>query len=197
MIFEPFSGKPPAKRAVKGSGLGLSIAVDCIRRMQGELYLVDESGQDVCFRIELPSSKTRNNANSLSHQAILFASLAPGSARNSRTTCTLRFLRAVHVQTACNNTPTGIALSLVNMRHIFQRLLPRRLWLAGLPCLALLGCVQSHNKPAIDTPAEEKIPVYQLADYLLLNVATSGRCKVNQPKPIRFTGCGRWIVLIV
>ena len=31
----------------------------------------------------------------------------------------------------------------------------------------------------------------------LLNVATSGRCKVNQPKPIRFTGCGRWIVLIV
>lgn len=52
------------------------------------------------------------------------------------------------------------------MRHIFQRLLPRRLWLAGLPCLALLGCVQNHNKPAIDTPAEEKIPVYQLADYL-------------------------------
>ncbi len=52
------------------------------------------------------------------------------------------------------------------MRHIFQRLLPRRLWLAGLPCLALLGCVQSHNRPAIDTPAEEKIPVYQLADYL-------------------------------
>ncbi|XNM71506.1 hypothetical protein ACLK11_14725 [Escherichia coli] len=77
------------------------------------------------------------------------------------------------------------------MRHIFQRLLPRRLWLAGLPCLALLGCVQSHNKPAIDTPAEEKIPVYQLADYLLPNLATSGRCKVNQPKPIRFTGCGR------
>ncbi|MGU0043307.1 sensor histidine kinase [Escherichia coli] len=77
-----FSGKPPAKGAVKGSGLGLSIARDCIRRMQGELYLVDESGQDVCFRIELPSSKTRNNANSLSYQAILFVSSAPGSARN-------------------------------------------------------------------------------------------------------------------
>ncbi len=44
--------------------------------MQGELYLVDESGQDVCFRIELPSSKTRNNANSPSHQAILFVSSA-------------------------------------------------------------------------------------------------------------------------
>ena len=26
--------------------------------------------------------------------------------------------------------------------------------------------MQNHNKPAIDTPAEEKIPVYQLADYL-------------------------------
>ncbi|MGP6332809.1 hypothetical protein ACQ9PS_26545 [Escherichia coli] len=26
--------------------------------------------------------------------------------------------------------------------------------------------MQSHNKTAIDTPAEEKIPVYQLADYL-------------------------------
>lgn len=57
-------------------------------------------------------------------------------------------------------------LSLVNMRHIFQRILSRRLWLAGGPCLVLLGCVQSHNKPAIDISAEEKIPVYQLADYL-------------------------------
>ncbi|EHW77030.1 hypothetical protein ECO9545_11331 [Escherichia coli O111:H11 str. CVM9545] len=83
------------------------------------------------------------------------------------------------------------------MRHIFQRLLPRRLWLAGLPCLALLGCVQSHNKPAIDTPAEEKFRFINWLTIFLLNVATSGRCKVNQPKPIRFTGCGRWIVLIV
>lgn len=58
MIFEPFfQGSHQRKGAVKGSGLGLSIARDCIRRMQGELYLVDESGQDVCFRIELPSSK--------------------------------------------------------------------------------------------------------------------------------------------
>ncbi|HHU7938023.1 TPA: sensor histidine kinase, partial [Escherichia coli] len=52
-----FQGSHQRKGAVKGSGLGLSIARDCIRRMQGELYLVDESGQDVCFRIELPSSK--------------------------------------------------------------------------------------------------------------------------------------------
>ena len=59
MIFEPFfQGSHQRKGAVKGSGLGIKLSLwDCIRRMQGELYLVDESGQDVCFRIELPSSK--------------------------------------------------------------------------------------------------------------------------------------------
>ncbi|XTZ39416.1 two component system sensor histidine kinase QseE/GlrK [Salmonella enterica] len=55
MIFEPFyQGSHQRKGAVKGSGLGLSIARDCIRRMQGELYLVSDSKTDVCFRIELP-----------------------------------------------------------------------------------------------------------------------------------------------
>ncbi|MDI5403935.1 hypothetical protein MJM25_21100, partial [Salmonella enterica subsp. enterica serovar Lubbock] len=35
MIFEPFfQGSHQRKGAVKGSGLGLSIARDCIRRMQ-------------------------------------------------------------------------------------------------------------------------------------------------------------------
>ncbi|MDK7107454.1 ATP-binding protein, partial [Enterobacter hormaechei] len=42
------------KGAVKGSGLGLSIARDCIRRMQGELNIVSDERADVCFRIELP-----------------------------------------------------------------------------------------------------------------------------------------------
>ncbi len=55
MIFEPFfQGSHQRKGAVKGSGLGLSIARDCIRRMQGELHLVASSKADVCFRIELP-----------------------------------------------------------------------------------------------------------------------------------------------
>ena len=55
MIFEPFfQGSLQRKGAVKGSGLGLSIAQDCIRRMHGELRLVEEHGADVCFRIELP-----------------------------------------------------------------------------------------------------------------------------------------------
>lgn len=55
MIFEPFyQGSLQRKGAVKGSGLGLSIAQDCIRRMHGELHLVDDDTTDVCFRIELP-----------------------------------------------------------------------------------------------------------------------------------------------
>ena len=54
MIFEPFfQGSHQRKGAVKGSGLGLSIAQDCIRRMRGELQLVEVAGADVCFRIEL------------------------------------------------------------------------------------------------------------------------------------------------
>ncbi|WP_114193384.1 sensor histidine kinase [Edaphovirga cremea] len=55
MIFEPFfQGSHQRKGAVKGSGLGLSIAQDCIRRMQGDLQLITVDYADVCFRIELP-----------------------------------------------------------------------------------------------------------------------------------------------
>ncbi|MFC0225028.1 sensor histidine kinase [Serratia aquatilis] len=55
MIFEPFfQGSHQRKGAVKGSGLGLSIAQDCIRRMRGELKLINIPDADVCFRIELP-----------------------------------------------------------------------------------------------------------------------------------------------
>jgi two-component system, NtrC family, sensor histidine kinase GlrK len=55
MIFEPFyQGSRLRKGAVKGSGLGLSIARDCIRRMQGELELISVDYADVCFRIKLP-----------------------------------------------------------------------------------------------------------------------------------------------
>ncbi|MFG1174430.1 sensor histidine kinase [Erwiniaceae bacterium CAU 1747] len=54
MIFEPFfQGNMQRKGAVKGSGLGLSIAKDCLQRLQGDLQLVDCKEADVCFRIEL------------------------------------------------------------------------------------------------------------------------------------------------
>lgn len=54
MIFEPFfQGNLQRKGAVKGSGLGLSIARDCLQRLQGSLQLVDSDEADVCFRIEL------------------------------------------------------------------------------------------------------------------------------------------------
>lgn len=54
MIFEPFfQGSQQRKGPVKGSGLGLSIAKDCLRRMHGDLTLVSCEQADVCFRIEL------------------------------------------------------------------------------------------------------------------------------------------------
>ena len=105
MIFEPFfQGSHQRKGAVKGSGLGLSIARDCIRRMQGELYLVDESGQDVCFRIELPSSKKHEIMLTAYPIRLFYLSVWPWVMLEILTyLCTLRFLRAVHVQTDCNN----------------------------------------------------------------------------------------------
>ncbi|OIV46050.1 two-component sensor histidine kinase [Sodalis sp. TME1] len=57
LIFEPFyQGSIQRKGAVKGSGLGLSIARDCIRRMRGELDLVSVDYAAVCFRITLPQT---------------------------------------------------------------------------------------------------------------------------------------------
>ncbi|WP_168409691.1 sensor histidine kinase [Erwinia amylovora] len=53
MIFEPFfQGSLQRKGAVKGSGLGLSIAKDCVRQLRGDVQLIDSVDADVCFRIE-------------------------------------------------------------------------------------------------------------------------------------------------
>lgn len=55
MIFEPFyQGRLQRKGSVKGSGLGLSIAKDCVHRMKGQIYLINDGKAAVCFRIELP-----------------------------------------------------------------------------------------------------------------------------------------------
>ena len=56
LIFAPFyQGSHQRKGAVKGSGLGLSLARDSVRKMHGELYLSDAQDGNVCFRIELPT----------------------------------------------------------------------------------------------------------------------------------------------
>lgn len=58
MIFEPFyQGSHQRKGAVKGSGLGLSIARDCVRQMQGELSLEESESGLICFRITLPAAE--------------------------------------------------------------------------------------------------------------------------------------------
>lgn len=50
--------------------------------------------------------------------------------------------------------------------HLFQRFFTRQVILAGIPCLALAGCVAPGVKhPAGDAP-KDKIPTSQIADYL-------------------------------
>lgn len=50
--------------------------------------------------------------------------------------------------------------------HIFQRILSRRVILAGIPCLALLGCVPQAVKHDAGETAQDNLPTTQLADYL-------------------------------
>lgn len=61
-------------------------------------------------------------------------------------------------------------LSLVSMPHVVARMLKRdfirRVLLASLPCLALVGCVPNAVNHIIGDPSQEKIPPHQLADYL-------------------------------
>lgn len=60
-IFAPFyQGSHQRQGTVKGSGLGLYIAYNSVKRMHGELTLADSDEQVVCFRIELPSQGMEN-----------------------------------------------------------------------------------------------------------------------------------------
>lgn len=54
-LFEAFyQGRIRRKGALKGSGIGLSVAADCARLQQGSLTLVDDDRLAVCFRLTLP-----------------------------------------------------------------------------------------------------------------------------------------------
>ncbi len=106
MIFEPFfSGKPPAKRGGEGQRSGIKHCQWIVFAVcKGNCIWSTRAGKTFVSALNYRRRKTRNNANSLSYQAILFVSSALGQcSKSSRTICTLRFLRAVHVQTVCNN----------------------------------------------------------------------------------------------
>lgn len=77
MIFEPFfQGSHQRKGAVKGSGLGLSIARIVFAVCKGNCIWSTRAGKTFVSALNYRRRKTRNNANSLSYQAILFVSSA-------------------------------------------------------------------------------------------------------------------------
>ncbi|RTQ98551.1 ATP-binding protein [Halomonas nitroreducens] len=60
-LFEAFyQGRIRRKGALKGSGIGLSVAADCARLQDGTLELVGDSRLAVCFRLTLPRPAPAN-----------------------------------------------------------------------------------------------------------------------------------------
>jgi len=54
-IFEPFfQGRARRQGPIKGSGIGLSVARECVQAQGGSLHLAPCKGYDVCFRVILP-----------------------------------------------------------------------------------------------------------------------------------------------
>ncbi len=54
-IFRPFyQGSASRDGAIKGSGIGLSVARECIQAQGGTLELIDKAGWSSCFQITLP-----------------------------------------------------------------------------------------------------------------------------------------------
>ncbi|MFT6914698.1 MAG: two-component system sensor histidine kinase GlrK [Motiliproteus sp.] len=54
-IFEPFfQGRNKRSGAIKGSGIGLSVALECVAVHEGSLQLVPDDRLPVCFRLMLP-----------------------------------------------------------------------------------------------------------------------------------------------
>jgi two-component system sensor histidine kinase GlrK len=58
-LFEPFyQGSLRRKGSIKGSGIGLSIAADCMKALNGELRLMYSCNQRTCFRLQWPLSNS-------------------------------------------------------------------------------------------------------------------------------------------
>ncbi|WP_404414530.1 sensor histidine kinase [Marinospirillum sp.] len=54
-LFEPFyQGSLRRKGSIKGSGIGLSIAADCMKTLKGELRLMYSRHRRTCFRLQWP-----------------------------------------------------------------------------------------------------------------------------------------------
>ncbi|WP_207061495.1 cell wall metabolism sensor histidine kinase WalK [Motiliproteus sp. SC1-56] len=54
-VFEPFyQGRARRGGALKGSGIGLSVARECVEAQGGTLAVIDDPAWDVCFRLTLP-----------------------------------------------------------------------------------------------------------------------------------------------
>ncbi len=108
IIFEPFfQGSHQRKGAVKGSGLdriaGIVFAV-----CKGNCIWSTRAGKTFVSALNYRRQKTRNNANSLSYQAILF--VTTGSARNLRHVRYVRsgFSALSMSRLSATITPTGI-----------------------------------------------------------------------------------------
>lgn len=60
-LFEPFyQGSSRRSGPVKGSGLGLSIAADCMKAQSGQLFLIDSQPNLIVFKLEWPANSTQD-----------------------------------------------------------------------------------------------------------------------------------------
>ncbi|MFT5717378.1 MAG: two-component system sensor histidine kinase GlrK [Oleiphilaceae bacterium] len=63
-IFLPFEqGKQPRTGTIKGSGIGLSVALECALLHGGTLELGSHSQAEVCFQLQLPLQQTKGSNN--------------------------------------------------------------------------------------------------------------------------------------
>lgn len=63
-IFLPFEqGSQPRTGTIKGSGIGLSVALECALLHGGSLKLVDNPNAEICFQLTIPLNSDQNENN--------------------------------------------------------------------------------------------------------------------------------------